>query len=820
MKGMKKLISLGVVLLFLSGCSTTKHLPEEEVLYTGIKSIHYTDPLKKKKSRKKATGVITSIAEAVKVVDEAFTTSKGKPQKGAKEATKEELQAEREAQKADREAFELARTEVDAVLACPPNGSLFGSSSLRTPLPFGLWFYNGLVGKKGVVKKWFFKTFSTNPILISSVNPQTRAKVATNTLHNYGYFHGTVGAEVLPSRNPRKAKVAYSVKTNALYRLDSIAYLHFPKRADSLLSASKKSSLLHKGDAFSVLNLSDEQKRIETLFRNNGFYYYSSAYTTYRADTTMIPCKVQLQVLPIANLPDQVKRQWYIGKTYITIQKEPNELLTDSIETRYVKYSFSGKKIPLQRGVWWRNLHLRHGNLYRQEDQKLTIEKLTSLNLFSQIDLNYVPRDTSALCDTLDVYINSILDKRYDGDFETNVTQKSNDLLGPGLSFGLTRRNAFRGGEKINFKVYGSYEWQTKNKDHNSMLNSYEVGTALSFDFPRFVLPGFSRRLFRFPASTTFSLESNWINRASFFNMVSFGLGWTYKWNKNSTSKNEFTPFGLTFDRLLSSTSEFQEIMNNNPALYISMRDQFVPSMHYTYTFSSPKRRRNPIWWQTSIKEAGNLTAALYSLSGKKFSEKNKTMFHNPFAQFLKITTELHTTFKISNEIRLATRLMGGLIYSYGNSNVAPYNEQFYVGGANSVRGFTIRNIGPGRFHTDQSKYSYMDQTGDLKLEANAELRFPIFGSLRGAVFVDAGNVWLLRKDEQRPNGQFKLSTFAESIALSTGAGLRYDLDFLVLRLDLGIALHDPSNTEKSGYYNIPSFTEGMSLHFAIGYPF
>ncbi|MEG1581439.1 MAG: BamA/TamA family outer membrane protein, partial [Bacteroidaceae bacterium] len=309
-------------------------------------------------------------------------------------------------------------------------------------------------------------------------------------------------------------------------------------------------------------------------------------------------------------------------------------------------------------------------------------------------------------------------------------------------------------------------------------------------------------------------------NRASFFNMVSFGLGWTYKWNKNSTSKNEFTPFGLTFDRLLSSTSEFQEIMNNNPALYISMRDQFVPSMHYTYTFSSPKRRRNPIWWQTSIKEAGNLTAALYSLSGKKFSEKNKTMFHNPFAQFLKITTELHTTFKISNEIRLATRLMGGLIYSYGNSNVAPYNEQFYVGGANSVRGFTIRNIGPGRFHTDQSKYSYMDQTGDLKLEANAELRFPIFGSLRGAVFVDAGNVWLLRKDEQRPNGQFKLSTFAESIALSTGAGLRYDLDFLVLRLDLGIALHDPSNTEKSGYYNIPSFTEGMSLHFAIGYPF
>jgi outer membrane protein assembly factor BamA len=170
--------------------------------------------------------------------------------------------------------------------------------------------------------------------------------------------------------------------------------------------------------------------------------------------------------------------------------------------------------------------------------------------------------------------------------------------------------------------------------------------------------------------------------------------------------------------------------------------------------------------------------------------------------------------------MRLATRLMGGFVYAYGNSTVAPYSEQFFVGGANSIRAFTVRTLGPGRFRSNQSKYAYMDQTGDLKFEANVELRFPLFGNLNGALFVDAGNVWLIREDENRPGGRFNLSHLANDIALGTGVGLRYDMEFLVLRLDLGMAIHDPYDTGKSGYYNIPKFTDGLGLHFAIGYPF
>ena len=185
----------------------------------------------------------------------------------------------------------------------------------------------------------------------------------------------------------------------------------------------------------------------------------------------------------------------------------------------------------------------------------------------------------------------------------------------------------------------------------------------------------------------------------------------------------------------------------------------------------------------------------------------------------MKFTAEAHKTFKFTKDVHLATRLFGGIIYSYGNSTAAPYVDQFYVGGANSIRAFTVRSIGPGSFRPVDSKYAYMDQTGDIKFEANAELRARLFGDIHGAIFLDAGNVWTLRHDPKRPGSQFKGSSL-KHIALGTGAGLRYDLDFLVLRLDLGIALHAPYKTSKSGFYNIEKFKDGLGIHFAIGYPF
>lgn len=821
------LLLLLITAAFATSCSTTRSLPDDEQLYTGISQITYSDdPAMLRRKGRDSVGVITAVADAVskfnQVIEGKSTLSIDELlNKDKKQLTKAERKAQKAAQAQTEADFATAKEEVNAVLAYPPNNAIFGSSTMSWPWKIGLWVHNGLYDAKGAIGKWVFKTFGTAPVLISQVSPEMRAKVATNTLHNYGYFHGKVDYNVLTEKNPKKAKIAYNVRAGQLYRLDSIAYLGYPTHMDSIISSHAHERLLKKGDAFSVVNLSNEQTRIETLLRNNGYYYYNAPYTTYRADTIQRKNYVQLQVQPVANRPEKANHPWYIGHTYINIRNYDGEPLDSQIVRRRYTYNFAGKKMPLRSNIWRHAITHRKGELYTLNDKKMTTTKLGQLGVLSQMDVSYVPRDTSALCDTLDVVVSAIMDKLYDSTFEMNATFKSNQQVGPGISYELAKRNAFRGAEKVSFKIFGSYEWQTgrNTNGRNSLLNSYEIGTQLAFKFPRFVFPGISRRSVRFPSSTQFAFDADWKNRSKFFNMVSMGISANYHWYKRETAQHDLTLLNLDFDRLNHTTASFDSIMTANPALYVSMRNQFVPSMSYTFTYQSRSWRTNPWWVQLSVKEAGNITSAIYAIAGQSFNKRNKELLGNPFAQYIKFTAEAHKLFKFTPNINVATRVFGGIIYSYGNSYSAPYADQFYVGGANSIRAFTVRSIGPGAFRPTSSKYSYMDQTGDVKLEANAELRARLFGDLHGALFLDAGNVWTLRQDAQRPGSQITLSTL-KNIALGTGVGLRYDLDFLVIRFDVGVGLHAPYKTAKSGFYNIERFKDGLGLHFAIGYPF
>ncbi len=821
-------IVIVLVLLSLSACSTTRNLPEEEQLYIGIDDITY-DGIPRKWSKKEvqdSMGVIASIGSAVHAVGDVL---KGNAPVGgllggdtlSQPLSAEQMAILRARHEADLADFEKARTEVEAVLAYPPNDALFGSSKLRSPIPFGLWMYNNFVKYKKGIGRWIFRNFAAKPVFVSAVSPDMRVRVATNTLHNFGYFSGNVTYELLPQKNPKKAKIRYHVYAGPLHRLDSVAYQNFTPVADSLLRATSSERLLRKGDAFNVANLANEQTRIEKLFRENGYYFYSAPYTTYRADTLMRPGYVQLQVRPAADRPERVRHPWYIGNTFVSVRRTERDVLDKVLRRRDYVYSYSGEKLPLRPNMWRRSINHRKGKLFRLSDSDLTLEKLNGLGVFSQMNVDYVPRDTTPGCDTLDVYVTAMMDKLYDSSFEMNATLKSNQQVGPGVSFSIAKRNAFGGGEKVAFKIFGSYEWQSGagSGERNSLLNSYELGTELSFEFPRFLFPGISRRHTRFPATTTFALNADWKNRAGFFNMVSFGVSATYKWHKRPVDRHELTLFSFDFDKVLHRTSTFDSIMDANPALYASMRDQFIPSISYSYTYTSPASRRNPLFLQFTAKESGNLVSAIYAAAGRGFNEQDKKLFGSPFAQFVKLTAEAHKTFPLNSRFKVATRIFAGAVFSYGNGLRAPYSEQFYVGGANSVRAFTVRTIGPGSFRSDNSRYAYIDQTGDFKLEANAELRAHLFGSLHGAVFLDAGNVWLLRDDPLRPGGKLTRESL-KHIALGTGFGLRYDLEFLVLRLDFGIGLHAPYETSKSGFYNLERFRDGFAFHFAIGYPF
>ena len=826
---MRRIISVIIWIISLISCSTTKYIPEGEQLYTGISQITFraSDVNKKKRAQhaSDSVGVITAIDNAVQTVGDLFAGTEAAevfmPEEPSAPLTAEEKAAQKKHEKELANHFSVVEEELNAVLNYAPNGSIFGSSTLRSPLQFRLRIYNGCYDSHGGIRRWLFKRFAQEPILVSTVSPEMRTKIALNTLRNYGYFSGSARYEVLPSKHPKKAKISYHISPGEAYCYDTIRYEGFIPDLDSLIAAKRWESPLQQGKCFSAQSLVAEQTRLERLFRENGYYYYTGNNITFLADTLMRPHHVQLKVVPREGISPMTNKPYHIGKLYIALRRTENERL-DTVRTlRTTTVRFGGKKPAVRFGVLRNAVAHRAGERYSLTNQEHTFDKLAQLNVFSSVDVRYIPRDTLVGGDTLDIYVNALLDKLYDSSFEMNATLKSNDQMGPGLAYSLSKRNAFGGAEKVTWKLFGSYEWQLggNSEGDNSLMDSYEMGTQLAVELPRFVAPFIHRRHLRFPASTTFAINGDWQNRAKFFQRATVGLGVTYKWRKFSNAQHELNAFSLDYNKLISTTAEFDEIQNDNPALYVSMRDQFVPSMSYTFTYNTAAHHRNPIWLQASIKQAGNLTSAIYALAGRDFQEKDKELFNNPFAQFVKATVEFHNHIKMNNRMKFAYRFFGGGIFSYGNSTTAPYADQFYVGGANSIRGFTVRALGPGSYRSPNVKYAYMDQTGDIKLEVNAELRARLLGDLHGAFFIDAGNVWLMRKDELRPGAEFSKASL-DDIAVGTGLGLRYDLDFLVLRFDVGVALHAPYETGKSGWYNIPKFSDGIAYNFAIGYPF
>jgi hypothetical protein len=757
----------GFVALLLASCSSTKSIPDNDQLYVGLEKTQYDAP-----------------------------------ERG--------------------EHYNEVTTELDAALATPPNAALFGSSSVRSPFPIGLWIWNEFANSKSGLGQWILKSFGSRPVLMSWVNPELRASVASEVLRRHGYFRGHVGYEVLTQHNPKKAKIRYDVSMDHLFTIDSVSYLNFPAEADSLIQASSAEAKIRPGDAFDITFLDAERQRISQLFRNNGFFYYQPSYASYLADTVTVPGKVLLHFQMADNLPEIARRKWYVGRVDLQLRHQFMEQLNDSVRRRVLTIHFNGRRPPIRPRVILSSMKLRPGQLYSYKAYQESASQLSSSGLFSTVDFNFTPRDTTGLCDTLDLALNCVFDKPYDFYVTGNVTGKTNNRLGPGIVLGLTKRNAFRGGEILDFNLKGNYEWQTGHhaEGTNSRFNSYEYGFDASLTFPRLVIPWakrFRRHRYYTTPTTLLKVSSDVINCADYFKRHVVSGEWTYSAQTSATSRHQFSPLVFSYEYMRSTTHAFDSIVSATPYLYYTMQDQFVPKMQYVYTYTSPSTYANPIWWQTTVSEAGNLISLGYMTSGEKWGDKGKKMFKNPYAQFFKIETELVKTWRLSEHSTLVGHVDAGAIWTFGNSEDAPYNEQFYVGGANSIRAFTVRSIGPGSYHNDASAgMYYLDQTGDMKLLANLEYRPRLFGNLYGAVFMDAGNVWTLRKDD-RDEATFKMKNALKEMALGTGVGLRYDMDFLVIRLDWGVGLHLPY---KSGFYNVGNFRDSQSIHFAIGYPF
>ncbi len=794
-RGMKKIIAVGVILTavgFIQGCSTTKNLPQGEVLYVGQKK------------------TVFDVEPVGRVGD-------------------------------------IALSELEGAINKAPNNSFMGSTRVRTPLPIGLWYYNRYVNSQKKFGKWMFRTFAAKPVFISTLNPDVRTKIGSNILHDFGYFQGDVTSEVIPhKKNERKAYVKYNVHLGEAYSVDTLTYVNFERPIMNMLRNASPWSKIKPDDQFNVLDLDAERQRVSEILRNLGYYYFRPNMLTYEADTTLVAGQVSLRMKPVKGLPKQAQQKFYLGKTTFTIVGKNGEAPNDTLVYKDLNILFHNK-LKVRPGMLYRWINAdqfaansftrRRGKkrLFNQTRHEQMQERLSEVAVFRYIETQYVPRDSTLTNDTLDIRINAALELPMDAQFDFDLTSKSNDQLGPGAAFTLGRRNVFGGGERWDVKLKGSYEWQVggNNATKSKLLNSYEMGISTSLTFPKLFFPKMHKREFQFPASTMVQIYVNQLNRARYYTMLSFGGKYSYDLQPKRTSRHTITPLRLSFNILRKTTSDFDSIAQINPALFVSLQNQFIPAMEYTYTFdnSSIRRKTNRFWWQSTFTSSGNITSLIYAATGQKLSKEGKNMIGTPFAQFLKFNTDFRYTWNITSKQALVSRVAGGMIYSYGNSRIAPYSEQFYVGGANSIRAFTIRSIGPGGFVPNKNnRYAFIDQTGDIKLEANLEYRFNLIGNLNGALFLDAGNVWLLRDDsdvktdnpnqQNRANGKISLKDLADQIALGTGFGLRYDLGFLVLRFDWGIGLHLPYETSKKGYYNIEKFKDSFGFHFAVGYPF
>lgn len=751
-------------------CSTTKRLPEGEVLYTGVRQIKITPTDKEQLP----DGLVSEIKDALAVDP-----------------------------------------------ACPLP---FVSPYIANPFPFGLWVYNEIPDSARGFKGWIYRMFAKPPVTVGDVRPEMRLKMVEGLLANNGHFGSSAFVDVdYNKKNPRKARLSYRVDVSKGYPLDSIILFNEP---ESLLkhyidSLALREPYLKKGEVFCVDSLSTVRVNIANKLRNRGYYYFEPDYLEFLADTFLNPGNVALKLSLADNIAPMALNRYKVGK------------VTAVVQHRSRRSSGTPDTIAIPQGdlIIMRPMHIREkmipecitfrkGRYFSVRNMDWTQARLARLGIFSDIRLQVFPADTSSGHGTLDVMITCKQDRPMEASLEVNATSKSNSYIGPGLVATLSHKNLFGGGEKLNIKLNANYEWQT-GRNRSSVFNSYEFGLSATLAFPRLLAPAFIRRTRREINWTNFTLSGDVLNRPHYFMMAEYAMEINYEWRATRNTQHSFTPFKLSYTKMIRTTEEFDAVMAENPSIAQSFQNRFIPQLSYSYTLDKflERERINGINFTAGFTEAGNLFDVIYRACGVKGEKK---LFGTPFSQFIKGQAQIvynRRLFRGSDQW-LVTRFAIGAEHAFGNSREVPYSEQFYVGGANSIRAFTVRSIGPGSYRSPKEAINgYFDQTGTFKIELNAEYRFPIVSVLHGAAFIDSGNVWLLKKDPYRPGGELQGSTFFRDLALGTGVGLRVDIGMMVIRGDLGYGLHTPYGNGTGHYFNV-AFKNAFAFHLAIGYPF
>ncbi|KUG09985.1 BamA/TamA family outer membrane protein [Solirubrum puertoriconensis] len=708
-------------------------------------------------------------------------------------------------------------TELETVISPKPNASILG---LRPKL----YFWHMGEGKSKGLGKWLADKYGEAPVLLSQVDTQRVKGLMINRLYNNGYFAGPEVQSLIKAKG-RTATVDYVARVQRPYTIKEI---HFPERdtlIDRDIRKTQAGTLLKAGDPYNLNTLINERTRIDNELKQQGYYYFAPDYLLFEVDSTQHN-QANVFIRVKGNIPRRADHPYILNR--ITLNTKYG--LTDTTETikpiMYRGYRYVPDEKVFKAKAITNAVFLYPDSLYRRRRHDQTLSRLMSLGTFKFVDIQFRParqKPDSAGYGFLNSSVRMTQLKKKSLRAEFQLVSKTNGFTGPGFTAQFRNRSALRGAEQLIVNLVGTFERRQgvgSNSDGNSQgfgANSIEVGINGQLLVPRLITPPFNIRLVNsdFQPRTIFGAGYRYVERRQFFQVDYLNLNYGYSWKTKITNEQELRPIDLQYARLAKTTEEFDDLRRRRPFLDNSFRQQFIPASSYRYTYNNQvyEQRRNQSYFSGQVEVAGNLASLVSKLSGTEGK-----IFGQEYSQYSRFDLEFRNYYRVAQDPRsgnrVATRVLVGLGLPYGNSTVLPYLKQYGIGGPNSVRAFAPRQIGPGRYEpTDslQRSTSFYDQVGDIRLEANAEYRQDLFPFVKGALFVDAGNVWLVNDDPTRPGGQFALNSFFKELAVGAGAGLRVDVQFLVIRLDYAVPLRVP--------YGGSGGNAGR-LNLAIGYPF
>lgn len=676
-------------------------------------------------------------------------------------------------------------------------------------LPIKLWIYS-LFGNS-----FIGNNYGERPVLLKDVPMEDVAASLHTVLKANGYLESRVETKVKKGGLFKyERKIEYTAYVHSPFFLRNIT-TNFPDSALSFIVDSiKDKSLIQSGDQYNLVRLKDERERIDKELKNKGYYYFSPNFLYYVADSSVGNRHIDLSLQIQEGVNPSNLRPWTIENVTVIDNQVADTASNDDVVHFKGSDFITSKKVKPKK--------IRHfilyqpGGLLTSDNYNLTNRNLSAIGAFLYVNTDAIP-DT--INNKTSVVITLTPHKRHNIKLDAEMVSKSNNFAGPNVSVSYINRNMFGGSEQFTFRINGGVEAWLSQRDTRMLGEfNYEFGSMSELRFPRFLF--FNPSLFsgRYIPSNHIRADARFVNQAQYYKMWFANAGYGFRWTETSNKHHEFNLIDMTFQHTLQRTTQYDSMVNLNPLLKESYADQFMFGSNYTYQYTVPANDRRIIRtaFTGSLEGSGNLLYGIQKLFGMKKPEGEPRKFLGAiYSQYVRINTDFRVYVKLLPSNTLATRLSFGLGIPMGNSKTLPALKQFYLGGANTLRAFPFRSVGPGAYAaiSGNNQFVLLNHTGELQLMGNIENRWKFAKRLELALFLDAGNIWLLKDDPLRENAQFKSNLFLKQLAVGWGYGLRYLNEFFIIRVDVGVPLYLPNTIEKIS-------DKKAIFNFAIGYPF